>query len=467
MKLVVFEDRTLVDTKYQAEAAKLAGKKTVFQETDRKLNNGDIKYKDAVKQKAEFLKDLEVEKVYNVIKETPLISGAVETISKLKSRGIKTGIISDYDIFAEKIKDDLNMDYSCANELEINEGKITGKIKGHILKDRGQALEDIAREAGVPLKETAVVCMSNNKHTFKKAGLSIIDPSKDLKEVTMHVFGEFNVDDMIKEINEQEIKIRQLKKEILDKKAAISNINTRRRELINQIKIKNNEANRSKELRDELNEKIKTFKNERNKINEIVKGLLEEFNKLKETAPKGDFRGMGRELKKMEWHLQTTVMEIKKEDDLVKKIEKLKTELNEYKDLIEVSKKIDKEKKKSRRVHEKILSLSNESQQHHEKFLEAIREIREIESKIDEQNKEKNEIISVLENLKAELRDARERLKSLERNIKNIETENVIKTSKETERELKKKADNIYKRFKKGEKLDLEDIYLLRRFDLV
>lgn len=467
MKLVVFEDNTLMDAKYQRDIAKLAGKEDAFKDIDEKLDNGDIEYKDAIKQKAGLLKGLDAEKVHDALRKISLVSGAVETISKLKSRGIKTGVISDYNVFADKIKDDLDMDYSYSNELATDDGKITGKIKGQQLKDKGEPLEDIARDAGVPLKETAIVCSSSNKHLFKKTGLSIIDPSKDLKDLILHVFGEFNMDDMIKEIDEQEIKIRQLKKDILDKKSAIVAVNTRRRELINQIKLKNNDANRSRELRDELNEKIKTLKNERNEINEVVKGLLEEFNKLKETTPRGDFRWMGKELKKMEWHLQTTVMEIKKEDDLVKKIEKLKKELSEYKDLIEISKKIDDKKKISRGIHKQILSLSNESQQHHEKFLDAIKEIREIESRIDEQNKQKNEIITVLENSRAEFRDARERLKSLERNIKNIETENVIKSSKETEKELKKKANGIYKRFKKGEKLDLEDIYLLRRFDLV
>lgn len=467
MKLVVFEDYTLMDAKYQRDIAKLAGKEDAFKDIDEKLDNGDIEYKDAIKQKAGLLKDLDAEKVHDAVRKISLVSGAVETISKLKSRGIKTGVISDYNIFADKIKDDLDMDYSYSNELATENGKITGKIKGQQLKDKGEPLEDIARDAGVPLKETAIVCSSGNKHLFKNTGLSIIDPSKDLKDLILHVFGEFNMDDMIKEIDEQEITIRQLKKDIFEKKSAIVTVNARRRELINRIKLKNNDANRSRELRDELNEKIKTLKNERNEINEVVKGLLEEFNKLKETTPRGDFRWMGKELKKMEWHLQTTVMEIKKEDELVKKIEKLKKELGEYKDLIEISKKIDDKKKISRGIHKQILSLSNESQQHHEKFLDAIKDIREIEIGIDEQNKQKNEIITVLENSRAEFKDARERLKSLERNIKNIETENVIKSSKETEKELKKKANGIYKRFKKGEKLDLEDIYLLRRFDLV
>ncbi|RLG58095.1 MAG: hypothetical protein DRN95_04900, partial [Candidatus Hydrothermarchaeota archaeon] len=114
-----------------------------------------------------------------------------------------------------------------------------------------------------------------------------------------------------------------------------------------------------------------------------------------------------------------------------------------------------------------IIKLSKESQRHHEKFLRALRKIKEKEKEIDELNKQKQEIIPVLEKERKDLAFYLKLIKKIDNKIKKAESEIEEITYRSGERELREKAERIYKRFKKGEKLSLEDIYLLRRFNLV
>ena len=148
-------------------------------------------------------------------------------------------------------------------------------------------------------------------------------------------------------------------------------------------------------------------------------------------------------------------------------INKLRQELEEYRDLIKLSKQIDENKKNSRELHEKILSLSQESQHHHENFLQAIDKIRKLETKIDEYNKQREEIAPVLDEKREELKKLSEEHRHLKKEMKILEEETDLRSSKSSQKELKERAENLYERFKRGEKLDLEDIYLLRRFNLV
>jgi len=275
------------------------------------------------------------------------------------------------------------------------------------------------------------------------------------------------MDRLIKERNDLLAKVRQVKDGTSKMRSSVREFNAKKRDVINAIKIKNVEANNHRKERDNVNAKIKGFKTEREKENNAAKDLIEKFKKLKEETPGGDFRKMRKELSILEWRLQTSVMEAKKEDDLVKRIETLKTELSGYKDLIELSKTIDKHRKQSQKFHKNILKLSEESQKHHEKFLPVIGEMKKLEDGIDEINKKKAELTPQLDKYNKERDALTQRLREVGAEIKKIEVETEAIGVGATEEELEEMAKTVYERFKNGEKLGLDDIYLLRRFNLV
>ncbi|MFQ5887486.1 MAG: hypothetical protein ACE5HY_02185 [Candidatus Hydrothermarchaeales archaeon] len=264
-----------------------------------------------------------------------------------------------------------------------------------------------------------------------------------------------------------EDKFRETTSQIFELRRAMQKIGDRKKELINVIRKNNFGAERFKKARDKLNAQVKEKKKERTKINKEIKALFAEYNKIKVNFPKNNFRRLEREIEQLEWRQQTTVLKVDKEDELVKRLETLKEEMKEYKDIAAISKKIDKAKAKSEKIHKKILELSEKSQQQHEKFVEAVNNIRKLEAKIDALNKERNEAVSKLNGLTEVANTLNQTLKEKERKIKKARIKAKVKELKEVETELKKNAEAAYERFKKGEKLGTDDLYLLQRFNLV
>lgn len=252
----------------------------------------------------------------------------------------------------------------------------------------------------------------------------------------------------------------QLKKDIAVLRKDLSALNSKKRSLIDEIRIKNRNAESNKSKRDRFNSKIQNLKKERTAINERIKSLFDEYKKLKEGAPRKDFKRMEMELKRMEWKLQTSVLKVEKEDALVKAIETLKSELNDFKDLLDLSKEIDAEKLKSKKIHANILSHSKESQTYHEGFLENIQGIRALETEIDTINKNKDEVTSKLEDLK---NLSKGKAGEIEELSKAFDSQTKTRHEKSND-ELKKEAKLVYEKFKKGEKLSTDDLFLLQRF---
>jgi uncharacterized coiled-coil DUF342 family protein len=343
-------------------------------------------------------------------------------------------------------------------------------------------LEVIAEKAGVTLDECVAVCDgTDDVAMFEKVGLGIVfNPKpvlngvadvvvtkKDLEEILPPILEELNINGLSKQREELQTKLAQMKRKIAEHRATLKKLRAKKWDLINAIKRKNSEANKHKKYRDRLNERVKEDKKKREKTNKIVGELISEYKKLKEKAPKGDFKRIEREINRLEWKLQTTVLEIKKEDELVEKIKKLTEELEGYKDLIDISKEIDKYRAESGKIHERILRFSEESQQHHERFLAAVEKMKELEKEIVEINKREKEIAPALDEMNEAKNNLLGKLKKIDETIKSFEIRTKTRGAKKSERELKEKAKTAYDRFKQGEKLNLEDIYLLRRFNLV
>ena len=70
-----------------------------------------------------------IREIFEAIKKIPLMTGALETINKIKQNGYQMGVISDsYTIATSYLAKRLNMDFDIANELEVQEGIATGQI---------------------------------------------------------------------------------------------------------------------------------------------------------------------------------------------------------------------------------------------------------------------------------------------------------------------------------------------------
>jgi len=272
---------------------------------------------------------------------------------------------------------------------------------------------------------------------------------------------------LIRDRDNLDVKIRQLKKEITQNRKKMRGFSKKRRDIINTIKKKNSLANKARGEREKYKEKIQKLKAQREEVQKNIRQLQEEYSQAQEGAPKVNFKKLLKEKEALEWKLQTSVLNIKKEDEIVKRIEELEKELSNFKGIIKISKKLDKERQKDRKLRDKIIKLSNESQVYHEEFISYVDKIKELEKRIDEINEEKRKTGEYLDQLNEEVDRLVAQLKKIDKTIVEKETEVEVLYEEKSERELRKEAKQVYEKFKKGEKLDTDDIYLLRRFNFV
>jgi phosphoserine phosphatase len=186
-RLVFFDmDSTLVDMEIIDEMARRAG---VFKEVSRiteKARRGDIDFEEALTQRVALLKGLKVEELEKIRNGMNLSEGAEELVETLKSLGYKLGLVSGgFDYFADFLKEKLGLDFSFANQLEIKNGVITGKVLGEIVDNTHKAkiVNMVASREGVFLDQTvAIGDGANDILMLGQAGLGIAYNAKEKLE---------------------------------------------------------------------------------------------------------------------------------------------------------------------------------------------------------------------------------------------------------------------------------------------
>lgn len=122
-------------------------------------------------------KPITKKRLFDILSDVPLMKGAKECISDLKSNGIKTAIVSaGLDILAEKVADKLGIDYVLANGLETDKnGRLNGiGILAVKLMYKDLAVKSLAEKQKIPLER--IVSIGNSCYDipmFEITGLGI------------------------------------------------------------------------------------------------------------------------------------------------------------------------------------------------------------------------------------------------------------------------------------------------------
>ncbi len=187
-QVVIFDcDSTIIQGEIIDELAKVAGVGETVKEMTIKAMNGEMSYTEAVKKRVSLLKGLTVEQLEILSKGIHLTPGAEELIATLNRMGYKVGVISGgFSFFTDYLKKRLNLDYVFANELAVENGVVTGEIKGGIVdaKRKGEILQKIAETEGISVDQiVAVGDGANDRFMLENAGLAIaFSPKEILKE---------------------------------------------------------------------------------------------------------------------------------------------------------------------------------------------------------------------------------------------------------------------------------------------
>jgi len=184
-RLVVFDmDSTLIEAEVIDELAKEAGVGDQVSEITEAAMRGEIDFTESFKRRMALLKGLDESVLADIAQRLPLTEGVEELVSNLKALGFKTAILSGgFNYFANYLQQRMGFDYVYANELEIEDGKVTGNVVGTVVdgKRKAELLRKIAEKEGIRLEQTiAVGDGANDLPMLSIAGLGIAFRAKPL-----------------------------------------------------------------------------------------------------------------------------------------------------------------------------------------------------------------------------------------------------------------------------------------------
>ncbi|HLT23323.1 MAG TPA: phosphoserine phosphatase SerB [Bacteriovoracaceae bacterium] len=184
-KLALFDmDSTLVAGEVINQLAALKNCEPEITLITNRAMNGEIDFDESLRLRLSHLQDITTEELSTIHSKLPLNPGAKELISAFKKLGIKNYIASGgFDFFAKKLASDLEMDGCFSNQLEMIDGKTTGKVIGEIInaKKKKEILITKAQEYGISLQETiAIGDGANDLEMIQAAGFGIAYHAKPI-----------------------------------------------------------------------------------------------------------------------------------------------------------------------------------------------------------------------------------------------------------------------------------------------
>jgi len=177
-RLVCFDmDSTLIQTEVIDELAMLAGVGDEVKAITESAMQGEIDFKESFERRMKLLKGLSEDVLHEVAVNLPITKGAKRLIDTLHTYGFKTAILSGgFTYFGHYLQEKLDIDYVYANQLEIEDGVLTGGYLGDIVDGdkKAEYLKLLAKKEGIDIGQTiAVGDGANDLQMLNLAGLGI------------------------------------------------------------------------------------------------------------------------------------------------------------------------------------------------------------------------------------------------------------------------------------------------------
>jgi len=151
--------------------------------------HGEIDFRTSLERRVSLLSGLHEQALAKVYaKRLRLNPGAETLMASLKAAGVRTALVSGgFDYFTDHMQRELGFDYAWANELEVANGCLTGRVTGSVIDAQAKADHLIATRNALGLAPEQVLCCgdgANDIPMFRAAGFSIAyRPKPALREV--------------------------------------------------------------------------------------------------------------------------------------------------------------------------------------------------------------------------------------------------------------------------------------------
>ena len=177
-RLICFDmDSTLIQTECIDQLAEKAGVGDKVRDITERAMRGEIDFRESFTERVALLKGLDVSVMEEIAESLPITEGVDRMMQVLKRAGFKTAILSGgFTFFGEYLKRRFGFDYVYANDLEVEDGKLTGRYVGDIVdgKRKAELLRLIAQVENVNIAQTiAVGDGANDLPMLSAAGLGI------------------------------------------------------------------------------------------------------------------------------------------------------------------------------------------------------------------------------------------------------------------------------------------------------
>jgi phosphoserine phosphatase len=191
MRLIVMDvDSTLIQGEVIEMLAAYAGCEDEVARVTEQAMRGELDFAESLRERVALLEGLDAGALDRVYDDLVLAPGARTTVRVLKRLGYRFAIVSGgFTRLTDRLAADLGIDFAVANELEVVDGKLTGRVVGDIVDRAGKAaaLRRFAAESGVPVSATiAIGDGANDIDMLNAAGLGIAFNAKPVVQEAAH-----------------------------------------------------------------------------------------------------------------------------------------------------------------------------------------------------------------------------------------------------------------------------------------
>jgi phosphoserine phosphatase len=174
-KLVAMDmDSTLITIECIDEIADMQGLKPQVAEITEAAMRGELDFSASLTARVALLKGLDASALKRVYDERLRISmGGEAMLAAVKAAGLKTLLVSGgFTFFTERLKERLGLDYTNANVLEVEGGKLTGRVAGGIVDadEKMRTVQRVCAEMGIDPRQAIV--MGDGANDLKMMGIA-------------------------------------------------------------------------------------------------------------------------------------------------------------------------------------------------------------------------------------------------------------------------------------------------------
>ncbi|GIZ51164.1 phosphoserine phosphatase SerB [Noviherbaspirillum aridicola] len=171
-------DSTLITIECIDEIADMQGLKPQVAEITEAAMRGEIEFRESLARRVALLKGLDASALQRVYDERLRLSpGAENMLAAVRAAGLKTLLVSGgFTFFTDRMKERLGLDFTHSNELEIVDGRLTGRVVGGIVdaEEKKRTVERVCAQLGIDAKKSIVMGDgANDLKMMAIAGMSV------------------------------------------------------------------------------------------------------------------------------------------------------------------------------------------------------------------------------------------------------------------------------------------------------